>query len=224
LSFALTPAWHSTAIFFFRQALFQEECSHAPRIVSLIASSTEIVCALGFEKDLAGISHECDFPPTIKGLPVCTAPKFNLDGTSYDLDQRVKAIVQEGLSVYRVDGEKLQKLRPDIIITRTQCEVCAVSQREVEAAVCAWLDSRPQIAALEPNALADVWADMQRVANALQAPKRGEELISRLQKRMSGIAQKARSVSARPTVACIELRFYILKYFLSGMKAQAGKR
>ena len=102
--------------------------------------------ALGFEADLVGRSHECDFPPSVKRLPVCTSPKFALDGTSYEIDQRVKALVQEGLSVYRVDGELLQALEPEVIVTQTQCEVCAVSLRDVERATCAWLracQSRP---------------------------------------------------------------------------------
>src|SRR5581483_10078418 len=97
-----------------------------PRIVSLIASSTEIVCALGFEDSLVGRSHECDYPKTVLRLPQCTETKFNADGKSYEIDQRVKAILQEGLSVYRVDGEKLRALNPDVILTQIQCEVCAV--------------------------------------------------------------------------------------------------
>src|SRR6266516_7706656 len=109
-----------------------------PRVVSLIASATEIVCALGFEEHLVGRSHECDFPESVKRLPVCTAPKFNVEGSSYEIDQRVKAILQEGLSVYRVDAEKLEALRPDIIVTQDHCEACAVSLKDVEAALCAW--------------------------------------------------------------------------------------
>src|SRR5215475_5599058 len=97
-----------------------------PRIVSLIASATEIVCALGFERDLVGRSHECDYPESVKRLPVCTEPKFNVEGSSYDIDQRVKAVVQESLSVYRVDGERLRELAPDVSVTQVQCEVCAV--------------------------------------------------------------------------------------------------
>src|SRR5271166_5486904 len=112
-----------------------------PRIVSLIASATEIVCALGFERDLVGRSHECDFPESIKHLPICTEPKFNIEGTSYQIDQRVKAILQESLSVYRVDGERLRELEPDVIVTQAQCEVCAVSLREVERVVCAYLSA-----------------------------------------------------------------------------------
>ena len=137
-----------------------------PRIVSLIASATEIVCALGFEGDLVGRSHECDFPESVKRLPVCTAPKFNTEGTSYQIDQRVKAILQEGLSVYRVDAERLRGLGPDVIVTQSHCEVCAVSQRDVEQAVCDWLGSRPQVVSLAPNGLADVWDSLRQVAAA----------------------------------------------------------
>ena len=82
------------------------------RVVSLIASATEIVCALGARDLLVGRSHECDFPPEVARLPSLTEPKFLVTGTSYDIDARVKAIVQEGLSVYRVDAERLEALRP----------------------------------------------------------------------------------------------------------------
>jgi iron complex transport system substrate-binding protein len=174
------------------------------RIVSLIASATEIICALGFEDQLVGRSHECDYPASIKRLPICTQPKFDIHGSSYQIDQRVKAILQEGLSVYRVHADQLKQLRPDVIITQTQCEVCAVSLRDVQQAVCAWLDGHARIVALAPNALADVWADMHRVAEALGASDRGDELIGRLQQRMSRIAEQARTLPERPTVACIE--------------------
>src|SRR5438477_622378 len=117
-------------------------------------------------------SHECDFPRWVQRLPVCTAPKFATDGTSYEIDQRVKAILAEGLSVYRVDAERLRALAPDVIVTQSQCEVCAVSLRDVEQAVCEWIESRPRIVSLEPYALADVWRDIATVATALGAAER----------------------------------------------------
>ncbi len=175
-----------------------------PRIVTLIASATEIVCALGFEDQIVGRSHECDYPESVKRLPVCTEPKFDPDGTSYEIDQRVKAIVQEGLSVYRVDGEKLRELEPDVIVTQSHCEVCAVSLRDVERAVCAWLRGCPQLVSLAPNALADVWTSIEQVADALKVPERGAEVIRRLQARMRAIARRTRDFDHRPTVACIE--------------------
>ncbi len=174
------------------------------RIVSLIASSTEIVCALGQGESLVGRSHECDFPPWVRSLPSVTAPKFPTDGTSYEIDQRVKAIVQEGLAVYRVDAAGLEALRPDVIITQSQCEVCAVSTRDVEAAVCQIVGSRPKIVSLEPNALDDIWRDIARVAAALGVEERGRALTQELQGRMDAVGVRARTAASRPTVACIE--------------------
>jgi iron complex transport system substrate-binding protein len=175
-----------------------------PRIVSLIASATEIVCALGFEDHLVGRSHECDFPLSVKRLPVCTEPKFNVEGTSYEIDQRVKAILQESLAVYRVDGERLRDLEPDVIVTQAHCEVCAVSLREVERAVCTWLRSCPKLVSLMPNALADIWQSIEQVADALRVREQGEKLIARQRQRVDRIAETASSLADRPRVACIE--------------------
>jgi len=174
------------------------------RIVSLIASATEIVCALGFEERLVGRSHECDFPASVKRLPVCTEPKLNPERPSHEIDRDVKHILQQGLSVYRVRADILQQLQPDLIVTQAQCEVCAVSLRDVEDALCQWMGSRPRILSLAPNALADVWADMERVGEALGVPERATELVGRLKQRMATIADKARRLPERPTVACIE--------------------
>lgn len=179
-----------------------------PRIVSLIASSTEIICALGFYGHLVGRSHECDFPLSVKNLPVCTEPKFNIDGNSYEIDQRVKAILQEGLSVYRVHVDQLKKLRPDLIVTQVQCEVCAVSEKDVEEAVCQLVDSQPKIVSLNPNALKDIWEDIRKVAAALNVTTKGEEVIADLKGRMKAVADKVgahgRAPLQKPTVACIE--------------------
>jgi iron complex transport system substrate-binding protein len=174
-----------------------------PRIVSLIASATEIVCALGFEDQLVGRSHECDFPESVKRLPVCTAPKFDVTGPSREIDQRVKATLQEAASVYDVDADLLQRLRPDVIVTQAQCEVCAVSLRDVERAVCGWPGGGPRVVTLNPNSLADVWDDIARVADGLGVPERGAELVARLRRRMAVVEKKASGLP-RPTVACLE--------------------
>lgn len=175
-----------------------------PRIVSLIASATEIVNALGFEAQLVGRSHECDFPPAVERLPVCTSPKFAIEGPSYEIDQRVKAVLQESLSVYRVDADLLEQLQPTHIITQSQCEVCAVSLKDVERAVCQFTNSRPTIVSLEPNSLADVWADIRRVGSSLGGGERAEGLIGNLQKRMRDISAKGQTAETHPTVAYIE--------------------
>ena len=174
------------------------------RIVSLIASSTEIVCALGMEEFLVGRSHECDYPPSVQDLPVCTAPKFRTAATSSEIDRQVKEILEQALSVYRVDAKLLESLQPTHIVTQTQCEVCAVSLRGVEEAVGTFLGVQPEIVSLQPNALADVWTDIRRVAEALGAFQQGPELIARLQARMTAIDQRAQSLPRRRSVACIE--------------------
>jgi iron complex transport system substrate-binding protein len=173
------------------------------RIVSLIASATEIVCALGFESSLVGRSHECDFPPGVELLPACSEPKFNIHGTSLEIDERVKSIVRESLSVYRVDAEKLKALKPDVIVTQDHCEVCAVSLKDVEEAVCNWFGTQAKIVTLHPNALADVWQGIRQVAEALDTSDHAEKLIHGYQKRMSDITQKTKNLK-HPTVVCIE--------------------
>jgi iron complex transport system substrate-binding protein len=175
-----------------------------PRIVSLIASATEIVCALGFESQVVGRSHECDYPPSVKQLPKLTSPKFKVEGTSLEIDQRVKATLLEALSVYRVDPRLLEELKPTHIITQSQCEVCAVSLKDVEQAVCELTSSEPVIVSLQPNALDDVWADILRVGSALGAVGRAQQLIDELQSRMDDIVQRTHWLDSNPSVAYIE--------------------
>lgn len=174
------------------------------RIASLLPSSTEIVCALGFEDKLVARSHECDYPRNVKALPFLTAPKFNPDGRSYDIDQRVKAVLQEAISVYQIDAKLLKSLQPDFIVTQSQCEVCAVSLDEVERVACEWLDTPAEIIALEPNSLDDVFNDIQRVANTLNVTERGQELVQSLKERLNVISAKANTLVNKPTVATIE--------------------
>jgi len=180
------------------------------RIVSLIASSTEIVCALGLEDQLVSRSHECDYPPSVSRLPICTAPKFPTEGSSGEIDRRVKGLLQQALSIYRVDADLLRQLRPTHIITQTQCEVCAVSLKEVEEALREWIspgtaaERIPTLIPLAPNSLSDIWGDIQRVADAMGVSERGFSLVHRLQKRMAAVARETESISQRPRVAAIE--------------------
>jgi iron complex transport system substrate-binding protein len=175
-----------------------------PRVVSLIASATEIVCALGCEEWLVGRSHECDFPASVKGLPVCTEPKLRVEAGSAEIDRQVKELVQEAASVYRVHADVLRGLRPDVILTQSQCEVCAVSLRDVEQALCDWSGSRPRVVALVPNTLADVWKDVEIVAEAFGVPGRGAALVGRLRQRVADVAGRAAGLPGRPGVACLE--------------------
>ena len=174
------------------------------RIVSLLPSATEIVCALGFESQIVGRSHECDFPHSIEHLPALTSPKFNPEGTSFEIDQRVKTILSEALAVYRVDADRLRDLKPDFIVTQSQCDVCAVSMREVEEAVAQWTGTRPQIVSLAPYALRDVFADMQHVGAALGVAAHATDVVGHLRDRMSAIEERVRNSDPRPRTAIIE--------------------
>ncbi len=149
-----------------------------------------------------GRSHECDFPPGVEHLPCCTRTRFNCSGSSLEIDRQVKQSVASALSVYEVDDEVLEALQPTHILTQTQCEVCAVSLRDVELSIARKLRSQPGIVALEPNSLADIWADIRSVAASVGVS--AEPAIADLQRRMrvaSGIAHSSRQ---RPRVACIE--------------------
>jgi iron complex transport system substrate-binding protein len=175
-----------------------------PRIISLLPSATEIVASLGFTENLVGRSHECDFPPGVEELPICSSTKVSVHGSSYQIDERVKAIVADGLSVYRVDVERLRQLQPDLILTQTQCAVCAVTPADLEQALCSWVGAQPTILSLEPNDLGDVWNDIRHVGDALGAAQKAGELIASLIQRLSAMREKAAAIGSRPSVAAIE--------------------
>ncbi len=174
------------------------------RIVSLIASASEILSSLELTGHQVGRSHECDFPPEILALPICTSPAFPTGGSSAEIDQQVKQRVADALSVYQVSREVLDAVQPTHVITQTQCRVCAVSLEDVERALIGWVSSRPKLVALEPNALADIWSDIQRVAASCGVPERGEKVVAELRARMQSISKPAQAASSQPRVACIE--------------------
>ena len=191
------------------QYTWKLESSNELRVLTLIASATEIVCALGFRASLVGRSHECDYPADVKSLPQVTAPRFNPGESSRRIDEQVKELVREAasldaLGVYEISTEQLRALRPTHIITQTQCEVCAVSLRDVTAAVARVAGYQPHIVPLEPNALADVWEGFQSVASALGNAPAGDRLVADLQERIGRIANQANSLPSQPSIAAIE--------------------
>jgi len=171
-----------------------------PRIVSLIASATEIVDALGQIDNLVGRSHECDYPERVKSLPVCTRPRIPVDGNSREIDQLVKEAARTSISIYDVLEDALDRLEPTHIVTQIQCEVCAVSLRDVEAAIARGMKGHPKLVSLQPNSLSDIWDDFRRVAAALGIPERGEEVVRGLEARLRKWAGRGPA----PRVACIE--------------------
>ena len=138
------------------------------RIISLISSATEIVNSLQCTNDLVGISHECDYPDPIKGLPVCSEPRFDVNGKSIEIDQNIKSLLQEALSIYRVKEDTIRKLKPDIIITQSQCDVCAVNIKDVRIAIEQAIGINPEIISLSPTCLEDVWNDILELGIALE--------------------------------------------------------
>ena len=173
------------------------------KVLSLIASSTEIVYALGCGDNLVGRSHECDFPEEVKSLPHCTQPRFDVEGSSKEIDDRVKATLQSALSVYEVDEVMLADLDPDIIITQSQCEVCAVSLDDVESAVESLSGKKPKIISLQPNSLADIWNDIKVVSRGLDVEDRGLQLIKTMKDKIQKLNQSVKDLPIQ-TVACIE--------------------
>lgn len=175
-----------------------------PRIVSLLPSATEIAVALGLGEHLVGRSHECDFPPFVARLPVCTASKLEKGLTSREIEVRVQDIVRQGLSVYEVDAHLLRQLRPDVILTQSQCAVCAVTPGDLEEALAAWTGREPLLLSLAPDTLDDVWGDMRRVGEAVGARAAADAAIADLQQRLAALRDRAHASPHRPTVAAIE--------------------
>lgn len=159
-----------------------------PRVVSLIASATEILHALGAGETQVARSHECDWPEDVLKLPALTRAKFKVAGaTSAEIDRSVKDLALEGLGVYEVDATGLEAAAPDVILTQDQCEVCAVSLADVERAVCTWSDKTARIVSLRPHSLDDVYADILSVAEAIGRPGQGRALVTGMQSRIDAI-------------------------------------
>lgn len=176
----------------------------APRVVSLLPSATEILFALGQGQNLVGRSHECDFPAEAESATVCSRPRLDPAGNSPDIDRDVKALLEQGLSVFEVDAEALAAAQPDVILTQTQCEVCAVTPGDIESALVEWTGQRPQLVSLQPDTLNDVWNDISSVASALNVQTKGEAVIADAKARIAAIKTLSTSQSFRPTVASIE--------------------
>jgi iron complex transport system substrate-binding protein len=172
-------------------------------VVTLLPSATEIVCALGHEASLVGRSHECDFPPSVKRLPALTSARLPHTATSAEIDRAVKALVEKALSVYDVDAGKLAALKPDLVVTQSQCDVCAVSESDVVHALGQLSGVAPRIVSLAPKKLDDIWQDLVRVGDALGVPQKADQLVTILRARIADVVARVGS-RPRPRVACIE--------------------
>ena len=174
------------------------------RIVSLLPSATEIVCALGLTDRLVGVTHECDFPEAVAGLPAVTRSVFDhADASSREIHDAVSASVHGGSSIYALDRDMLRELRPDVILTQELCEVCAVAYGEVCNAVRV-LDSDATVVSLEPTTLANVLASIVRVGDLLDVRARAERMVAALLARIDAVRAATARVPTRPGVLALE--------------------
>ncbi len=174
------------------------------RIATLLPSATEIVCALGLADRVVGVSHECDYPPEVRGRPVLTQAKIDPRGSSIEIDRRVRGLVEDGLSVYRVLEDRLREAQPDVIVTQDQCEVCAVSLGEVRECSERILGKSVTIVSLSPNTVDDVLGDFLRVGEATESVDAATRLVDQSRERLQRIADGAKRARSKPKVACIE--------------------
>ncbi len=175
-----------------------------PRIVSLLPSATEIAVAVGLGDCIVGRSHECDFPAFIGELPVCTSTKLEKGLTSRQIDDRVQEIVRQGLSVYAVDTELLRALKPDVILTQSQCAVCAVTPADLADALGDWTGTAPLLLSLAPDNLDDVWGDFGRVGDATGTRPQADRAVAELQDRLRALQATSEARADHPSVAAIE--------------------
>jgi iron complex transport system substrate-binding protein len=172
------------------------------RIVSMLASGTELVCALGLGPQLVGRSHECDFPEWVRSLPEVSRPTFDITGSSREIDEAVRQRLRAGQPLYQVDEAKLLELAPDVLITQTHCEVCAVSPADLVHRLPASLSRRP-VVALSGSTLADILSGFVEVAKVLGREAAGLDLVGNLQRKLAELRAAVADLP-RPRVACIE--------------------
>jgi iron complex transport system substrate-binding protein len=173
-----------------------------PRIASLLASGTELVCALGLGEQLVGRSHECDHPAWVKQLPELSHPTFDIEGSSRDIDERVRQRLRAGLPLYEVDEARLAELAPDVLITQTHCEVCAVSPADFAHALPAKLE-RQRVLTLSGGTLAAILQDFSKIAAFLGQAAAGVALVGSIRDRLDALANETRQLP-HPSLVCIE--------------------
>lgn len=177
------------------------------RIVSLLPSATEIICELGLGPQLFGVTHECDFPPFVSSVRKVTRTLIPIDAGSAEIDRLVREQRAGSRALYALDFDAMREIRPDLIVTQTLCDVCAVDDREVrqfaQAAAADGLRT-PIVVYLEPTRLSDVLDNVREVAAAACATPSGDELVCRLQCRIESVRSRATALPRRPRVAVLE--------------------
>ncbi len=172
------------------------------RIVSLLPSATEIVCALGLEDELVAITHECDFPPGVRGKPVVTSSVLSSHSSSLEIDRHIRQLVHEGSSIYILDAHRLEEQQPSLILTQELCAVCAVSYPIVERAA-RRLAGTTQIVSLEPERLEDVFEHIQLVGRLTGRENQARLVIAELRDRIRRVQHRVGERKPK-RVVCLE--------------------
>jgi iron complex transport system substrate-binding protein len=193
------------------------------RVVSLVPAATEMISALGAGDTLVGISHECDWPASVRALPRVTVTPIDSRRASGVIDAEVRRLQSEGHPVIGVDGALLRALRPDLIVTQDLCDVCAVVDDDVRTLATA-LDSRPVLLPLRARTLAGIFADIRAVAAALALEERADELVGQLGDRLRDL--EASHPRRPPRVVCLEWLdpVYLAGHWVPELISAAGGR
>ena len=174
------------------------------RVVSFLPSATEIVAALGHLDDIVGVSHECDFPPSVRSRDVVTSSAIDSKAMPGAIDVAVRDFVDTGRPLYDVREDRVRELAPDLMVTQIVCDVCAVSEGDVRS-LATRLDTHPEVVTLGATTLDGIFDDIRRVAHAMRIDDRAEALITNARDRMRVIHEKLKAAGApRPRVAVIE--------------------
>lgn len=174
------------------------------KIASLLPSATEIVCALGLEENLIGITHECDFPASIRNKPHLTASRISHEPmTSKEIDHAVRSQLDGHGSIYDLDTKLLEELKPDLIVTQELCDVCAVSYKTVEKAARIYAASA-QVVSLEPNTIEDIFENIKTIGALTETSAKASEVVENLQNRLDKIKEKTKDIESRPKVFMLE--------------------
>ena len=191
------------------------------RVVTLLPAATEIVAALGGAGYLVGISHECDYPASVQGLPRVTATPVEITAPGAVIDAEVRRLRDAGRPVIGISADLLRRLAPDLVITQGLCEVCAVAGGEVHRLTAA-MHPAPQVLSLEARDLGGIWADIRRVGQALDLDDEAEELVLGLQSRVARL--RAATPSEPLRVLCIEWLdpLYLAGHWVPELVALAG--
>ncbi len=168
------------------------------KIVSLLPSATEIVCALGLEENLIGITHECDYPLSITGKPPLTASRISHETmSSAEIDHAVRSNLDGHGSIYDLDEKLLADLKPDLIVTQELCEVCAVSYKTVQKAAKMYV-ADAKVVSLEPNTIADIFENIKTVGELCGVSGKAETLVADLQNRLDVIRERIQENETNP--------------------------